>query len=463
MDEPTSGRSRISRRAFVGALGAAAIGVPAARRMGARRRDVVVIGAGMSGLAAALDLADAGASVTVLEASLRAGGRVRTMHGVLGDGTIVEAGAMQMGDEQARMMSLVRRFGMSLAPTTAKRASATAMNGRVVEPERVREARATYMTRALDRLRDAEEGGDPALAELDRESLTQLLARDGASETAQRLITLGYFDNMGEGPRTISALHALRALSTVAEAGQMHSIVGGNDLLPRRMADALADVRYGAWVESVEWDSASATVTLRNGARVKAAIVIVAIPAAPTRRLHFTPGLGRARRAAIAGLRPTSICRVFVALDPGRFESSRYHTFATDGVAMSIRDATGPDAGGPTIVEAFVTGINAAGLRRLPLADRVSAVLPDLELAYPGAAQAVRSAWSISWDDDPYALGDYPWFAPGELMAFTPYLRGREGRVVFAGEQASDTPGWMEGAVAAGQQAAREALAVLEA
>src|SRR4051794_20318125 len=87
-DGPYLTRRRFTAAAAAGALGAA--GVPAAtadpfaaaakkkaRRRKVRRADVVVVGAGFAGLAAATKLVAAGRSVVVLEARDRVGGRVK--------------------------------------------------------------------------------------------------------------------------------------------------------------------------------------------------------------------------------------------------------------------------------------------------------------------------------------------------------------------------------------------------
>ena len=74
--------------------------------------DVVIIGAGLSGLTAAEILKKHGKSVLVLEARQEPGGRVRTKR--FEDGTVLEAGASYIGPNQAHMQALVKRFGLTL-------------------------------------------------------------------------------------------------------------------------------------------------------------------------------------------------------------------------------------------------------------------------------------------------------------------------------------------------------------
>jgi monoamine oxidase len=75
---------------------------------------------------------------------------------------------------------------------------------------------------------------------------------------------------------------------------------------------------------------------------------------------------------------------------------------------------------------------------------------------HPGLARHVEHGASVCWDADPWARGDYAWFAPGEMRAFLPHLARAEGRVHFAGDHTSPWPGWMQGALASGIRAAEE-------
>ncbi|HEY2738400.1 MAG TPA: FAD-dependent oxidoreductase, partial [Thermoanaerobaculia bacterium] len=76
-------------------------------------------GAGLAGLAAALELTQAGHEVTVLEARNRAGGRVQTLRDPFPDGLFVEAGAMTVHDTHDLTIHYARRFDLPLDPVAS--------------------------------------------------------------------------------------------------------------------------------------------------------------------------------------------------------------------------------------------------------------------------------------------------------------------------------------------------------
>src|SRR5437764_1027619 len=106
----------LSRRAL---LGAAVIGVASAaparttpRPDWGTRRRVAVVGAGLAGLTAALELAESGWDVVVLEARDRVGGRVYTLREPFTTGLHAEAGGESIDDGHHALRAMIRRFGL---------------------------------------------------------------------------------------------------------------------------------------------------------------------------------------------------------------------------------------------------------------------------------------------------------------------------------------------------------------
>src|SRR5512134_2458704 len=112
MARPTRPSRPWSRRDVLrlGSAAALVAGVPSAARAAADP-DVLVIGAGLAGLNAALLLEEQGARVQVLEGSKRVGGRMYTLDDVP---TAPEAGGTQVGQMYARIIDVARRLGVGL-------------------------------------------------------------------------------------------------------------------------------------------------------------------------------------------------------------------------------------------------------------------------------------------------------------------------------------------------------------
>src|SRR5688572_12141004 len=116
--------SKLDRRSFLrlGAGAVASVALPAFSQnpsdsnVGGQdgRRKVVVIGAGLAGLAAAYELDSFGYDVLVLEARMRAGGRVQTLREPFSDGLYAEAGAMSVSDVDKVTLDYIKKFDLSL-------------------------------------------------------------------------------------------------------------------------------------------------------------------------------------------------------------------------------------------------------------------------------------------------------------------------------------------------------------
>src|SRR5437763_3682552 len=79
-------------------------------------KKILILGAGMAGLAAGYELSQAGHDVTILEARLRAGGRVHTLREPFSDGLYAEAGAARIPDDHALTLKYVKLFDVPLEP-----------------------------------------------------------------------------------------------------------------------------------------------------------------------------------------------------------------------------------------------------------------------------------------------------------------------------------------------------------
>ena len=104
----------MNRGEFLAAAAGAAAALGTGRAAAAPKGRVVVVGAGLAGLAAAYELERAGLRVTVLEARKGVGGRVRTVRSGFAQGQYVEAGAEFFSESHSTLLAYARRFGLAV-------------------------------------------------------------------------------------------------------------------------------------------------------------------------------------------------------------------------------------------------------------------------------------------------------------------------------------------------------------
>ncbi len=467
-----------------GAAGSAPVsaGLPAASPGGLR---VLVVGAGVSGLVAALELAEAGHEVTVLEARARAGGRVRTIREPFADGLYAEAGATSIASHHDRVLHYARRFELPLLPfEPAPGAAVSLLAGRrLVTPSgappdwsgwpvelaaaekglAVAELQERYWGKEVAAVGDPLAAGWPpeGLRELDRLSLTELWRRNGASPGAIRLMRFGYLDMTADGADSESALAAARESAQRHQAQGWFRIEGGLDRLPLALASQLGErVRYGAALTAVRHTAAGVRITVRGAggsSELEGDRLVLAIPFSTLKDVEVDPPFAPERRRMIAELAHTSVVRTYLQCRRRFWEAEGLSGNAMTDLAITrLRLATQGFPGARGILESYAGGAPARRLAALEPGERLAAVVAEANQAFPGLAREVEGGTSIAWDAEPWARGAYAWFRPGQLTAWAPLLAAPEGRIHFAGDQTSPWPGWMQGAMTAGHRVALE-------
>ncbi|MBV8316046.1 MAG: FAD-dependent oxidoreductase [Planctomycetaceae bacterium] len=476
-----------SRRSFLkrGALSAGALAFPrltasACPPLRVRPGRIVVVGAGLAGLAAALELVESGHDVTVLEARMRPGGRVLTARDPFADGFSAELGAARIPETHDLVIAYAARFGLSLVPFWPEPRDEV----HLVRGRRVRVAAGApwdFTAHGLDvtereqrlgpaglhgevfgpllaRAGDARAAAWPpeCLRALDAQSMYAYARSRGTSPDATLLFGLGFAEP--EVPAT-ALLALLREEALTPFGAGMRKIAGGMDALPKAMAAALPGrIRYGAPVVRIEQDEAGVRLHVAgDGAAevVPADRVVVAVPFPALRAVAFAPALSAGKRRAIRELSYYPLTRVALQVRSRAFLDG-FSGFAKTDLPSEIWHTTWDRPGERGIVSVYIKGRASSRLAEMSDGERVAFAARHADAVFPGLAREVEGGVAKCWSEDPWAGGAVALCTPGQMTGLVPHAATAEDRLHFAGEHTSPWQGWMQGALESGRRAARE-------
>jgi len=438
--------------------------------------EVVILGAGVSGLACAERLARASVDFLVLEAKPRIGGRVLTDYS-LADGHPIEVGAFYIHGKRVVTHAWVRDAGLRTRRVPVLQRGRFWIDGRHARfPYLMLPFHPTFGLRAfyqaayaLPKAMERYRGPDLSLAEfLDRvdalpgaRSLVTILRAHAAAADA---------DEVGvRGPSEEDAL------ATESFGYSNYQILEGySDLVARRAASLRDRIRLNTKVTRVERNSARVRIealTPEGPEEFRAKRVVVTLPLGVLKAdaVAFDPPLPDSKRRAIEAIAFGHAMSIQMRLREGNL-TRRLGDFGLmwGGGASTFHRPFVALRGRPEILAAFVVGREADRRARLRDDEAIAATLEELHAILPaGTREGILDAHLVQrWSADPDVLGGYTFLPPHVGVRERRALAEPVDGVLFFAGEATHTRGesaTVHGAIETGYRAAGETLRSLRA
>jgi monoamine oxidase len=425
--------------------------------------DVVVVGAGLAGAAAAAKLVASGAKVIVAEARDRLGGRgfVRPF---AGDSELIDFGGSWITPWQSRIRALCNEHDVVLRPRAAfierrwLRDGALHRDGPTDASERLRHERAIARIAAdstLIKLGHAHDEKGRPIAQI---VLNDYLDRLGAPKATRDLLSAWWAVSGNADKTRVPAAELLSSssygegLSEAMADVWIESLQGGVPLLVSRMLrEANADIMLNAAVAAIRHRPGHVGLDFADGRSLKARAAILATGLNPLRQIAFAPRLGEAKTHAIATGHIGRAVKVWVKAR--NVEVGVLATGGGSGIEWMFSERRAND--GATMIVGF--GVAANGWAPALPGDAISAA----QRFFP-EAQILAADWH-DWNSDAWSLGT--WLGPiaGQDDVYDYKTWMREGSLAFASSDiAPEQAGWFEAAIISGEAAAAEIVGQLQ-
>jgi monoamine oxidase len=421
-----------------------------------KRYSCVIIGAGLSGLAAAYALQKAGWDVTLLDARDRIGGRVLSYSFQERPNLVCELGGEWVGDSHERIKAHCHDLGLTLKDHRFQ--ASLLRDGRVSRPDQW-----GFSQRAQDAFillkKRYHQYSEADKTRMDRLDWWTLLEKIGFTEDDLLLRDLQDSTDFGESIRHVSAFAAASEYFESSPANEMDfKIVGGNSMLPNSLADRIgrANIKLGVKVTSVLQRAGQVQVSAGDK-QFSADACICTVPARVLNDIQFSPPLPSAHSGAADQLQYARIIKNSVLFNE-RFWGAEDFSLVSDVTSHYYFHSTKDQKDHGGILCSYAIGEKADVLASQDDRRRMEIVTRDLMPLDRRAPELSLSIRSYAWQRDPLVQGAYAVYRPGQWFTTRPILQRPHGKVLFAGEHLADWQGFMEGAVVTGESAAKSLI-----
>ncbi|KAJ9130767.1 Amine oxidase [Pleurostoma richardsiae] len=461
-------------------------------RGGVAMVDVVVVGAGLSGLQAGYDVQKAGFSCVVVEARDRVGGKTWTVPVNGGKGAMDVGAAWINSVNQSRMWALAQRFGLETVEQNVRGDAMSHEVGRFSYGALPKFSKADQDNVALVRDKFEElchtiDIRAPWLhsASFDGQTVAELALALGATPTTLSTVTVWTRAMLGKDAHEVGALFFLDYVksggglllmrSDTYAGGQHLRIRQGTQSFSKGLAAAMTSgsVLLSAPVRKISQFAHGSVmpcaVTTKDGTSILCRKVIVSVPTPLYSDIEFAPTLPDSKAQLVSKTSLGFLSKVILVYAQPWWRSRGFCGLVQSfSGPISIARDTSVDADGIYALTCFQVGQSGILWSKLPTREeRIAAVVKHIGEIYAaegGPPPAPVEALIQVWNEEEWSKGGpSPVMGPGTMEAHGEALREVFGGVHFVGTETSfEWKGYMEGAVRSGERGAAEVIAALE-
>ena len=478
---PGPARSRgIARRALLRAGLGGAASVLGARHVAAQLgpgelavspRRVLVLGAGMSGLTAALALHRRGHDVQVIEYQNRVGGRLLSVP--LKGGQFTEAGGGHFRSNMPLVLRYLHAFALPVMSMndglprylvggeTGQAADLANWPWQLHDDERNLSVSSNLNRYLFLNGLDSESVLDPGwpdastIRRLDGMRLGEMIRGVGGSDAFLKLLDAHGGTFTSRSP----ALGAIPDLAYHFGDQNLFRIRGGNDLLPRKMAEVLQDrIVLDAPVTKIDQTGPRVRVTVADGREFTGDVVISTIPYKVLPEITVSPAWSEGKQRMFAEMEWDNTVKVIVQTRTPAWLKQGVHGWPMAGGDRSwerVIDITGNESGGYGNVFFYLNDEHANKVLSNPVATRAQQVVDAFRADMPDLFDEVVTVQDFAWPEQPWIRASFGGPPVNGAWMIAEWTRP-EDRVHFAGDFTTMKSGWVEGAIESGLRAARQ-------
>ncbi|XP_042368701.1 L-amino-acid oxidase-like [Plectropomus leopardus] len=438
-----------------------------------KSQHVVIVGAGMAGLTAAMLLQDAGHKVKILEASDRIGGRVETYRNE-DEGWYAELGAMRIPSFHYIVHEIAKKLEVKLNDfimfdnhtfyyvngvrenTSTVQSHPDSLQYKLKDNEKGKRAD-QLLHDALKNVREEVETSDckTALKKYDRYSVKDYLIQEGSLSTeAVRMIG----DLLNEQSLMFTALTEMIYEQNEINDKTMYSeVTGGSYLLPEAFHKVLNDteILLNSKVKRITHSDKHVTVSYQTGQQssltnFSADFVLVTTTAKAALYMDFEPPLSTQKMVALRSVHYESSTKIILTFSEKFWERDgiRGGKSITDGPSRFIYYPSHSFPNNPNIgvlLASYTWSDDSLLFLGASDEELKELALRDLAKIHGEYVKSLCTGVVVKkWSDDPYSFGAFALFTPYQILEYAQELFRNEGRVYFAGEHTAFPHAWIE-------------------